>query len=246
MTWVDIWNWIVRTARAKPPPPPPPPTAVPWGPPGSWRAVFEDTFDGPAVNTKWWSLNTWGGAKVCNVNTSADNVAIVNGELVLTLSDENTGATINTNPVDHYSTPGKVGFEAPVGSVCEARVFLPGDGTRIFGWSGWWTGGQDWPRNGEHDIVEILDGAPTVNYHSRSGSHNQGAVPGYWGDAWHTYTLHRKTKSADVYWDGQLVKSYPTDDSGGPHSLLLSVGNGGFYQLGVGMRVDYVRVWNPA
>lgn len=246
MTFTGLWNWILQLIKPKPTaaPKPPPSTIVPWGPPGSWQLVFEDTFAGPSVNTKWWSLNTWGtpgeplGSVVCDVRTSTENVAIVNGELVLTLSAPDIGATIDTNPVDHYSTPGKVGFEAQVGSVCEARVWISLDN-----WCGWWTSGQDWPRNGEHDIIEVLGdpGQATVNYHSKSGSHNQGAVPGDW-TGWHTYTLHRKRTSADVYWDGKLVKSYPTDDSGGAHSLILSMGAG---LVGAQMRVDYVRVWNP-
>jgi hypothetical protein len=223
----------------------------PYGVPGAWTKVFEDNFDGTTLDINKWS--DMDGATMNNVTTSGANIAVSGGELRLTLSNSSTGAFISSSGFD-----GAVdGYLLPVGGVAEARVWFPGNGTELYNWSAWWTSGSDWPTNGEHDIAEILEsGDLTVNYHygdfGSPISDNQRPNPsGYWGDAWHIYTLHRKSTSADVYWDGVLVHSYATSDAGGDHSLLLNVGATGDSGLdrtgstGV-MRVDYVRAWEPA
>jgi hypothetical protein len=72
-------------------------------------------------------------------------------------------------------------------------------------------------------------------------------IPGSWSNAFHTYGLYRKANSADVYWDGKLVRSYPTDDNGQPESLILNVGHAADSITATGaasqVRVNYVRVW---
>jgi hypothetical protein len=87
----------------------------------------------------------------------------------------------------------------------------------------------------------------TVNYHSSSGSHNQGTVPGDWGNSFHTFGLHRMANSADVYFDGVKVKSYATDDGNAPQYLILNVGASGSTTSAYGaasqVQVDYVRAW---
>ena len=102
------------------------------------------------------------------------------------------------------------------------------------------------PKTGEHDIAEGC-GTLTVNYHSPSGAHNFGTIPGTWSNAFHVYGMHRMASSVDVYYDGQKVKSYPTDDNGKPHSLILDLteGCGGtpLYGAGSEVLIDYVRAW---
>ena len=150
---------------------------------------------------------------------------------------------MTTNP---RSGAAGAGFQYRTGIV-EARIWFPGDGVHCYNWPAWWTTGQSWPTNGEHDIAEVLRGNMTVNYHSSSGSHNQGAVPGYWCGGFHTYAVHRKVGSADVYYDGVRVKSYPTDDGNAPHYLVINVGvsNKRYPAYGAAsqIRVDYVRAW---
>jgi hypothetical protein len=53
---------------------------------------------------------------------------------------------------------------------------------------------------------------------------------------------------ADVYWDGRLLKSYPTDDKRQGKSLLLNVGRSGSVLTGTAsqVQVDWVRAWRPA
>jgi hypothetical protein len=176
-----------------------------------------------------------------NVGTYAANVAVSGGNLLLTLASSTSGALVHTG----YGT-GR--YQLPVGGYTEARVYFPGDSARpIYNWPAWWASGPSWPAAGEHDIAEGLSGNLTVNYHSPSGAHNQGTIAGTWQNAFHVYGLHRKATSADVYWDGRLVKSYPTDDNGGGEELILNAGASGSATAQTGtagtVKVDYVRAW---
>jgi hypothetical protein len=179
------------------------------------------------------------------VTARAANVAEYGGNAVLTLSDSSNGAMITSGVVDGR---GVNHYTLPVGGFAEARIYFPGNGTNIYNWPAWWTTGYPWPAAGEHDIAEVLSGKMTVNYHSPSGAHNQGAVSGYWGNAYHTYGLRRNAHSADVYWDGKLVKSYATDDNSAGESLLVNVGaasTASAYGTASQVKVDYVRAFIP-
>lgn len=223
----------------------------PTGPVGSWTMVFEDTFSGASLDLTRWSDTD--GFAINGVTTQASNIAVTGGELVLTLSDSTHGAAVSSAP---FHGAGVNGFVLDVGMVAEARVRFPGNGTNLYNWPAWWTSGEDWPADGEHDIAEVLGesgGVLTVNYHygtlASPQSANQRPNPaGYWGGAYHIYTLHRKATTADVYWDGQLVHSYSTSDTGAGQTLLLNIGVGaGPTQTGStgALRVDYVRAWQP-
>jgi hypothetical protein len=231
------------TPPAPPPSPPPSTSVVPAGIPGTWTLKFSDEFNGTSLDlAKWshcWFSPTCGTMN--NVSTSPANVAVTGGNLVLTLASQTTGALVSSNPRGGATT----GYQFQYG-VVEARIHFPGDGTNCYNWPAWWTDGQSWPTDGENDIAEVLRGPMTVNYHSSSGAHNQGSVPGYWCGGFHTYALHRKAGAADVYYDGIKVKSYTTDDTGNPHYLILNVGyTSSFPVYGTAsqVKVDYVRAW---
>lgn len=218
--------------------------AVPVGGPNgiTWSApVFEDNFNGTSLNTNKWAPSWFNGGTMNEVSTSPANVAVSGGNLILTLASTSSGALVNTNPDDAAGTP----FEMTTG-YAEARINFPGNGTTVYNWPAWWITGQDHPLTGENDIAEGL-GTMTVNYHSISGSRNQGTVPGVWVNAFHTYALHRKVGSCDVYYDGTLVKSYATDDGEAPQYLIFNVGTKSSRTQVFGaasrMYVDYVRVW---
>lgn len=216
---------------------------TPAGVAGNWTLKFDDEFSGTSLDTTKWS-NCWFSPQcgsMNNVKTDPGNVSVSGGNLVLTLSSSSTGALVSTNPYGGAST----GYQFTYG-VVEARIFFPGDGTNCYNWPAWWTDGQSWPADGEHDIAEVLGGPMTVNYHSSSGAHNQGAVPGYWCGAYHTYTLYRHAGGGDVYVDGKKVKSYSTDDTGTPEYLILNVGYSGSpaaFGAASQVKVDYVRAW---
>ena len=216
---------------------------TPVGVPGSWTLAFDDEFNATTVDTSKWAVGN--DAHVNSVTDVPSNAWESDGSLDLQLSDSSTGAVVcsgGTGTPCGGSTPD--GYALPVGGYAEARVWFPGSGDDIYNWPAWWASGADWPAAGEVDIAEGL-GDLTVNYHSPSGSHNQGAVPGTWSAGWHIYGVLRNATSDDVYWDGKLVKSFPTDDNGQPEALILDVGNsgGGVYGAASVVKVDYVRVW---
>ena len=219
----------------------------PRGVPGTWTLTFDDEFNGTRLNTTKWAPCWFPGSYAAtsdscgsknSVTTHKSLVSVANGALTLTVTSSSQGALIATNPVGGASR----GFELRYG-VVEARIWFPGNGSACLDWPGWWTDGQNWPADGEHDIAEVLDGQMTVNYHSSSRKYNVGAVPGYWCDGYHVYTLDREPGRAYVYYDGALVKLYTTDDGGALHYLILNIGSGGVAGYPAKMRVDYVRAW---
>jgi hypothetical protein len=175
------------------------------------------------------------------VKTSAANVSVGGGNLSLKLSDAGTGSLVSSNPKDAATT----GYEFRTGYT-EARISFPGNGTVLHNWPAWWTTGQSWPATGENDIAEVLTGKMRSNYHSGSGTHNQGTIPGNWGNEYHTYGLWRKANLSEVYVDGVKVKSFATDDGNAAQYLVLNVGKAGTstaYGPASEMKVDYVRAW---
>ena len=216
--------------------------------PGTWTLAFDDEFDGTSLDSNKWTTMSGGGWGSTTCDTA--NVSVSGGNLVLTLASASSGGCACTGsacaPAFGGSfSAGSGSYDLPVGGYTEARVNLPGSGTNIYNWPAWWTSGPDWPAGGEHDICEGL-GTLTENYHSPSGSHNNGTIPGTWSNAFHVYGLHRMTSSADVYYDGQKVMSYATDDNGSPESLLFDVVNGygtAMYGASSQVLVDYVRAW---
>lgn len=219
--------------------------AVPVGGPAgiTWSApIFEDNFTGTQLDTSKWAASWFNGSVQNQVATSPANVAVSGGNLILTLASSNSGASINTSPDDAATSS----FMFTTG-YAEARIFFPGSGTVIYNWPAWWINGRVHPNHGENDIAEGL-GTMTVNYHSASGGYNQGTVPGIWSNAFHTYAIHRKVGSCDVYYNGTRVKSYNTDDGEAPQYLIFNVGYASDHQTVFGtesqVRVDYVRVWS--
>lgn len=72
-------------------------------------------------------------------------------------------------------------------------------------------------------------------------------MPGYYGGDFHTYTLHRKAGSCDVYFDGVLMHSYATNDGDADQFIVINVGSVFFgvpaYGAASDVLVDYVRAW---
>lgn len=232
------------TPTPTPSPSPSPTDPAPIGPSGTWRLVFQDEFNGTALDTTRWSAMD--GGRMNNVTTRARNITVSGGIAMLQLSSSSEGAEICSG---QECGAGANAWWLPVGGVAEARVLFPGtSGQDIYNWPAWWVSGPNWPAAGEHDIAEGLGGDLTVNYHGTSNSQNYGTPSGGpWGSAYHVFTLHRKASSADVYWDGRLVKSYPTGDNGAGESLIVNIGKSTSRKPVLGapgaVRVDYVRGW---
>jgi 3-phytase len=234
------------------PVPPPSPAPAPAGVPGSWNLKFSDEFDGTALDLdKWDTQEGWNNS---GVTVKSSNVRVSGGNVILTLQPDGTSGAIVSTLWDDPAGPNSYLF--PVGDYVEFRAYFPGDDATqpIYNWPAVWTSGPDWPAAGEHDVAEGLGGDLTVNYHygTSSATHqalNMGAPAGDWNNAFHTYGVHRKAASADVYWDGKLVKSYATQDNGLPHSVIVLLGKSGSRAPVTGtvgeVKVDYIRAWTP-
>ncbi|WP_426998229.1 glycoside hydrolase family 16 protein [Pseudarthrobacter sp. N5] len=205
--------------------------------------AFNDEFSAPALDTNKWAPDWFSPAGTMNnVVTDPANVAVANGELVLTLKDSTHGALVSSNP----NGGAKPGFQFTYG-YAEARMYFPGSNSTIYNWPAWWTDGQSWPTNGEIDIAEGL-GTMTSNFHSSSGANNSGTIPGTWSAGYHTYGVNRLPGKNDVYFDGNLVRSYATNDSGAPQYFIINVGasNQAVYGAASQVKVDYVRYFTAA
>jgi hypothetical protein len=215
-----------------------PDSSGPVGVPGSWTPTFDDEFDGTSLDTNMWSTSWFNGGTMNNTSTSPANVSVANGILTLTLSSQSVGALVSTNPSGGAGT----GFQMTYGYI-EARILFSGSGSGCNDWPAFWTDGQSWPQDGEIDIAEGL-GTLTSNYHSNAGASNSNTIPGSWCGTWHTYGVDREPGTNTIYWDGQEVRSYATDDGGSPQYLILNIGSGeGSYVAGDTLQVDYVRAW---
>jgi beta-glucanase (GH16 family) len=202
---------------------------------GHWRIVFDDEFNGTALNQNVWNAHN-GWTNQNRVTDHLSNITVRGGHAIFRLASPNSGAEIGTS---HFSLR--------VGEYAEARIKFAGDGQRVYNWPAWWVSGPHWPDAGENDIAEGL-GSLTVNYHSPTGSLETGTVHGVWARGFHTYAIYRGRFFSRVYWDGKLVRTYRTDDDGRPQMLLLTMGAANEIRMGAAgqMVVAYVRAWAPA
>jgi hypothetical protein len=235
-----------------------PTTPQPLGVPGSWTLAMSDDFNGSSLNTNLWSYQPWPtGTSMNDVAIPSSNVAVANGNLVLTLSDAKTGSLVSTYPTG----PGK-GFAIGAECVWEARCLFPGDGTHHLNWPAFWVLRQR-PEPSvtvEMDIAEVWSGVIGTNYHVGYGMPAELSesfnYPGYLGGAFHVWTFHYAPPNNIIYIDGKLYKQFPcgTSDSGAqqdtgqPQYVMFNHGLQGPYPSSFPSQflVDYVRAWYPS
>jgi beta-glucanase (GH16 family) len=216
-----------------------PANVQPDGPAGTWTSVFDDEFDGNSVNKTSWSTDD-GYVNQNDVTDSSRNIQVADGCVTLKLASATSGAEMTTNTVG-----------LRIGDYAEARIQFAGNGTTVDNWPAFWAAGAGWPKSGEQDIFEGL-GSATLNYHySLNGSDTQAGpfnIAGNWAGSFHTYGVYRGPDYSRVYWDGHVVKTYPTDDNAGLENLLLTEGASNQLAFGASgeMLVDYVRVWKQS
>ncbi len=173
----------------------------------NWTLEFSDNFTGTSLNKTNWAPY-WFSDGTANPGSStygyASNVT-VNGQLNLVLRSSTNGALISSNP----NGGAKAGFQFAYG-YAEAQITLPTNGSVIAQWPAWWLDGQEWPEDGEIDIMEGLSGHAAWHYHYDSGggldSHpiggNINTSPGT-----HIYGVNWYSGHLDFYYDGTLVAS---------------------------------------
>ena len=235
-------------------------------PVGSWNLIFEDTFDGPTVNTNAW--NVWDEKRDWRYSYSKDNMFIdANGNLVNRMSvlvnpDAATGESRTSGAM---TTQGK--FETTYGYF-EVRL-KPHKAAGLMG--AFWLmcgdmGDKDAADDGtakngcEVDIIETfyhaLNPSHTIHWdgytHTKSlGFHNSGREDIFDGN-FHTFAFRWSPTEYTFFIDGVVTaKTTKVDICDQPGYLLISShfnNDAGTLPIGPGehtdMLVDYVRVYS--
>jgi len=257
----------IPTATSTPNGPTPTPTATsasgpqPIGIPGTWTLKFADEFNGTSLNTAdWWPnwVNATSPTQITEpVNTTEDaaydpaQVTLSGGNLNLSLIASPITIGNKTYPYRSgmINTEGNHALNNPMHQFTfgafEARINLPASGTSIANWPAWWTDGQNWPVDGEMDIMEGLSGQACYNFHSRHSPPGGCPAGNYTG--WHTYASNWQSGVVNYYYDGMLVGTQNSGITSAPMYLILNYATGGCCAGPIvapaTMQVDYVRVW---
>ena len=228
------------------------PANAPQGIPGTWHQVFGDEFSGSALDGSKWQPN-WLGCSGCTtppVNSSEESayapsqVSVSDGSLHLKAVKQPT--TVNGKTYPYLSglveSNGKAQFTY---GAFEARIYTPASGTQIANWPAFWTDGQNWPADGEMDVMEGLGGSACYHFHSPAGGPGGCASGNYTG--WHTYGAEWKQGSVTYFYDGKQVGQITSGITSAPMYLILNHGISSNHPetavVPADMMVDYVRVW---
>ncbi|MEU8925735.1 family 16 glycosylhydrolase [Kitasatospora sp. NPDC048545] len=222
----------------------------PLGIPGAWHSVFADEFNGSSLDAAKWNPN-WFGCSTCTtqpVNSqeaaaySPSQVSVSGGSLHLAAVQK--PATVNGKTYPYTSglinTNGKAQFTY---GAFESRIYLPPSGSQVANWPAFWADGQNWPTDGELDVMEGLGGEACYHFHSDAGGPGGCAHGDFSG--WHTYGAEWAPGSVTYYYDGVKVGQITTGVTSAPMYLILDNAVDSKYPAvaPADMQVDYVRVW---
>jgi beta-glucanase (GH16 family) len=247
--------------------PTPKPTYKPAGVTGDWKSIFDDEFDSTVLDTSKWSTGWLASGITGPVNSfekecydpaqvtqsgGALNLSLITKSESCGIADpEYASGMVNTNGKFSYT----YGF-------LQTRVWLPaktGDPSEVANWPAVWTDGQNWPTDGEDDIMEGINGHACAHFHSATDpggtaaangtaevSAKSGCVNEILTGGWHTFGADWEPGSVTYYYDGKDVGSVTSGVTSAPMFVILNYAAGAPYQSPDTMKVDYVRVWQKA
>lgn len=263
-----------RPAPTTPPPtlpptpapaPTPAPTApagarVPNGPTGQWTLKFADEFDGNSLDLSKWRPNWLASSDTARTQPVNDlehacydpaQVRVAGGTLRMTAErvSPRAGCVLRNGSTASYATgliQSNEHYRFTYGYV-EARMLLPGSGNRPENWPAFWTNGQNWPRDGEIDVMEVLGGEPRWHYHWSGGDVGSDFDLVAPKAGWHTFGALWEPGRITFYYDGRNVGSVTTGVTSSPHYMILSNALSstisGPITVPSTVQVDYVRHW---
>src|ERR1700759_4226422 len=253
-----------NTAQSPTAQPTPKTTPKPAGVTGSWKLIFDDEFNASKLDTSKWSTGWLASGITAPVNSFErecyDPAQVTEGDGSLNLSlitktescdiadPQYASGIVNTNGKFSYT----YGF-------LQARVWLPavtGNPSQVADWPAVWTDGQNWPADGEDDIMEGINGHACAHFHSAvspggvAAAHGTAEVSARSGcvneiltGGWHTFGANWESGSVTYYYDGKDIGSVTSGVTSAPMFLILNYAAGAPYQSPSTMKVDYVRVW---
>lgn len=239
----------------------------PAGIPGHWKLILDSEFKGGSYDQELWRPGWFGTGITGPINSdenacySSQNVVADGDGLQLKLTAKPstcahvhapyTGAVISTNPDDGRASGG---FAFRYG-VLQARVYLPKFRTAPADWPAVVTFGQQWPQDGEDDVIEVFGGTACYHFHS-VGYTSEGDSTGYLGgcdrslkSGWHTVAANWQPGRVTYYYDGVKVGEITKGVTSAPMYITLvnTVARGAsVIAQANSMSVAYVKVWQQA
>ena len=227
-----------------------------------YNLVWNDEFDGNALNTTDWNYETgghgWGNNELQNYQSGESNATVSNGKLIIEAKEVGGGYTSA-----RLTTQGKQSFK--YGRI-DIRAKLPfGQGI----WPALWMLGDNfstagWPSCGEIDIMEMVGHQPSTthgtvhwdnNGHIFQGGHTS-VSSGILADEFHVYTIiwdanQIKWLFDDVQFHSQNITDAAMSEFHGNFFFIMNVAVGGNWPgypdatttFPQRMIVDYVRVF---
>jgi beta-glucanase (GH16 family) len=221
---------------------PPPPTAIPTSEPiptplpipvaadEGWELVWQDEFDGDAIDPSNWTYDIggwgWGNGEAQFYTDLPENARVENGLLVIEARQEKYE--------DKYYTSARLitqGLQSFQYGRIEARIKVPsGKGM----WPAFWMLGGDfdrnpdnpiesnWPDVGEVDIMEYIGKEPDLVLGTAHGPGYSGALgPSYWNrqefeiaDEFHTYAIEWDFDGISWFFDREHYGTLNREDVG--------------------------------
>lgn len=203
------------------------------------KLAWSDEFDTSSLNTSVWAYDLeQRNNEIHRYTKVAKNVRVENGNLVLQLHKESNGSFTSGALISHSKL-----FSGDLR--IDVRAKHP---TNPGSWPAAWLCGDvnDWPAQGEIDIVENINGRKLVfnniwykdsaGNERNVGNGNSPATNATPGD-WHVYSAEREGNQIRFYLDGKLTYTYivkGSDDSEllTPQHILLGTAYGGIWPDG--------------
>ena len=240
-------------------------TVVTPPPPPQWNIVWDDEFNGTAINPAIWTFENgnnggWGNNELEYYTGRTNNAYVSNGFLHIVARQESTNGFSFTSA--RMKTQGL--YATPTYGRFEWRAKLPAG---VGMWPALWMMGTNfplvgWPGCGEIDVVENNGSNPDFvqgSLHSNGGDPT--AIHNFTGGEsvtnFHTYLLDWEPGSIKWFVDGQVYETQSSQTPfNAPFFFLMNLAVGGQYvgsptisQIKAGtvfpaeLQVDYVRIY---